>query len=178
MRNPITFVVAALIVAFLAACAGMPQAELDQAKAAKEEAEAERASLLAAGDWDDAMQSWNEAQEQIGQKSYSQARTSLLTAKSRFQKARDISASRREQIKSEVEGTKGTIAVRYERLKQTARSERLSAAKKRDLEKAYVNIDDEISKLDKMIEGGLYVEARDHSTGVMRMVLEAEQLLR
>jgi hypothetical protein len=178
MRNPITVVIAAIILGFLAACAGMPQVELDQAQAAKEEAEAERASLLASGDWEEAMKSWNEAQEQIGQKSYSQARTSLLTAKSRFQKARDIAASRREQIRNEAEGTKGTIALRYERLKQTARSTRLSAAKKRDLEKAYTNIDVEILKLDKMIEGGLYVEARDHSATVMRLVLEAEQLLR
>lgn len=169
-----TLPVMLLMVLFLISCAGRPEQQLGEAQAAMDEASRERAPMFAKGDWDSAMEAWNEAQELLKQESYGKATVALTTARSRFDKAKEISVAQRERLHTEAEAKKEEIRIRYDQLKDTFAKARLSTSLRRDLDAAITGIDQSIEKMETLLKDEQYLEARDISQKIIADVYAAE----
>ncbi len=176
-NNPVVFL-SALLALLLAACAGRPQEELNRTQAAMEEARKERAPDFAQGDWEHAVEVWEEAQDLLKKEDYGKAALALNTARSRFVRARDISRSHREQFRAEAEDMQKTIGVRLERLRDDIKKARISSSLRRELDAACSDIDEGIRKTNALLEGERFLEARDISQELARKVYEIEVRLR
>lgn len=168
-----------LVLALLtASCAGRPESQIAETQAAMDEANKERAPQFARGDWDHAMEAWTEAQELLNRNDFGKARTALLTARSRFQKASEISRSHREQFRLEAQNLLGTIDTRYKRLTEELKSARLRASVRKELEEKCADIEREMAKVGELLKQERFMEARDSSQATMRKVYEAEVAMR
>lgn len=172
--NRVTLPVCLLLIVFGASCAGRPDGQISETQAAMEEARQARAPEFAKGDWDHAMDAWTEAQELLNRNDFSKARTSLLTAKSRFEKAGEISRSHREQFRIEAENMLGTIEARYKRLAEEMKSVRLRPQARKELEEMGREITDGIEKIGTLLKEERFMEARDGSQEIVRKVYDAE----
>lgn len=157
-------------------CASRPDEEVRLAQEAMAEAKEQHAAEFATSDWDSAMEAWNQADAMLKQENYSQTRTILLRAKSRFEKARDIAKSKRDLLLSETQGLQKTIDIRYGALKGDTEksSAKLAASRKQSLEDSFADIDKGIEKLKAEIEQGEYTAAKTTAQTTMRQVYETE----
>ena len=163
-----------LPILFLISCAGRPEQQLSEAQTAMDEASRERAPMFAKGDWESAMEAWNEAQDLLKQESYSRAAEVLTTARSRFDKAKEISLSQRDRLHTEAEAKKEEIRIRYGQLKDQFAKARLSTSLRRDLDAAFAEIDQGIEKMETLLKDEQYLEARDVSQKIIADVYAAE----
>jgi hypothetical protein len=163
-----------LFVAF-AGCSSKPTEQLALAQKAMDQAKEQYAQEFAQADWKSAQQAWEDAQSLITKEQYAEAGTLLLRAKSRFEKARDIAASRREDLRREIDGIQKTIDTRYGRLKAGLSAAKLPAAVKKRLDESCLNIDTAVQKLKTELEQGDYTQAKDTAQTTMRQVYEAEK---
>ena len=163
-----------LFVAF-AGCSSKPTEQLELAQKAMDQAKEQHAEEFAQADWKNAHQAWEDAQSLIAQQKYAESGSLLLRAKSRFEKARDIAKSKREDLRREIDGLQKTIDTRYGSLKSGLSAAKLSPAVKKSLDESCGSIDKAIQKLRTEVEQGEYTQAKYTAQTTMRQVYEAEK---
>jgi hypothetical protein len=160
-----------------AACSSRPDEQLQLARTAMERAMEERAADFAPTDWSSAKEVWDEAQSALSKESFAEARTLLLRAKSRFEKAHEIAKSKRADFLREVEGLQRDLDTRFESYRSGLSVARLSAANKKKFGEVSRNIELAVQKVKDDLQGGDYVKARKSAEEAMRLIFESERNL-
>jgi hypothetical protein len=158
-------------------CASKPDEQLGLAQKAMDQAKEQRAAELAPSEWRDAEDAWQKAQALLSSENYGEAGTLLLQAKSRYERARDIAKSKRDELRKEVQGMESTIDLRYKSLKDNMSRATLAPARKQSLTDSCADIDKNIDKLKAEMEQGDYSRARETAQATLRQVYEAEKAL-
>ncbi len=159
----------------LAGCSSKPTEQLELAQKAMDQAKEQHAEEFAPADWKNAQQAWEDAQSLIAKQKYADAGSLLLRAKSRFEKARDIAKSKRDDLRREIDGMQKTIDTRYGSLKTGLSAAKLPPSVKKSLDESCGNIDRAIQKLHTELEQGEYSQAKYTAQTTMRQVYEAEK---
>ncbi len=141
-------------------CASYPEEQLKLAQTAMDQAKEQRAESFAAGNWEDAMKAWDEGQEHIKNGKYALAGPALLRAKSRFEKAAEIAAAKRDVVMKELLESQRTFNVRYAALKNDLAATRVSASLRKEMEAAFGQLDQQSEKLITEIDQGDLVKAQ------------------
>jgi len=161
---------------FLSACSTRPTAMIQQAEEARTEAAAEHAELFAPDDWSAAESDWKAASEKVDAKSYGEANTLLLKAKTRYDKAKSLAKGKRETAEKDLAAAQTTANIRLKKdLKENPAVQRLSAARKSALDGIVKEIEDSISKVTTLVQNGQYEEARVLIGNTQRRIWEVQQ---
>ena len=160
----------------LSACSTRPTAMIQQAEEARTEAAAEHAELFAPEDWSAAESDWQAASEKLDAKSYGDAYTLLLKAKTRYDKAKSIAKGLREKAEKDITLAQTTANIRLkEDLKENPAAQRLSAARKSTLDGIVKEIEDDINKVTALLQNGQYEDARVLIGNTLRRIWEVKQ---
>ena len=164
----------------LLACSSVPTERVEQAEQSRARAVEELAPQLASSEWDDAEEAWRAAQDLIAKERYGQARTWLLKARSRYDKARKVAGGKRTQLVREISGIQETARVRCRNLDGwiEAGSRELAAREKEALERQCKEVHETLAEISAQLERGLFEEAKILSQQTLRKVWEMEQEFR
>jgi hypothetical protein len=163
----------------LIACLGCgpasSEAEMKAAQDAMEEARNFSAEELAASDWNDALQAWEEAQTAVEQGK--SAKTLFLTAKSRFEKTAKIAKSHHERISGEVSAMQEKIAERMEEIQSALDARLLSSRIQKEIKPILAEVEAGRVSINELLDQGSLLEASDLAREVQKKVYNAELIM-
>jgi hypothetical protein len=168
------FVSGVLLALICIGCASYPEEQLKQAQAAMDEVLKLQPEAFAAGDWQDAKKTWDDAQALLAQQKYSQAAPLLITAKSRFIKAGQIAKDQREAILQQVTQAQQDINLRHAGLRSDLAAARLSAQVRKSLEECCQQVQQQIDKLNTEIGQGDLLKAQATAKETLKLVYEGQ----
>jgi hypothetical protein len=168
------FVFAFLLALICVGCASYPEEQLKQAQAVMDEGLKIQAEVFAAGNWQDAKKTWDDAQALLSQQNYSQAAPLLITAKSRFAKAVQIAKDKREAVLKEVTQARNDIDSRHRGLKNDLATARLSGPVRKSLEECCQNLEVQVAKLNSEIDQGEVLKAQTTAKETLKLVYEGQ----
>ena len=155
-------------------CSSYPEEQLKQAQSAMDEALKHQPEVYAAGNWQDAKKTWDDAQALLSQQKYGQAAPLFITAKSRFVKAGQIARDKRESVLQQVTQAQHDINVRHTGLKSDLAAARLSAPVRKNLEECCQQLQQQIDKLNAEIDQGDLVKAQATAKETLKLVYEGQ----
>lgn len=153
----------------------IPEAEMQAAQEAMDQARSVYAEDLAASDWKDAMEAWEEAQAAV--KESKPAKTLFLRAKSRFEKAVVIAKANGENVAKEITEMQITISDRYAKVKAALDGRRLAATIKREVTAMAAEVEEGTSSIDQLVSEGDLIKARALAKEIQKKVYNAELIL-
>jgi hypothetical protein len=173
------FLVAVLLAVLGFGCSSRPEQEIKAAQDAMKEADTQHASEFAAAEYQEAKQSWDDAQAALSGSRYGEAKPLLLKAKVHFVQAGELAKAKRDRILAEAKSLQSTIDVRYESLKGLIQGSKksLSAKASKSLDDLGLEIDQGIDKIKTEIQQGEYALAKVSAQKAMAKVEEAERQL-
>jgi hypothetical protein len=159
-----SFRVSILICVFLMfscfGCASRPDEQLKAAQDAMNQAIEQYADQYAPGDWKGAKEFWDQAQAQLANQQYAAATESLLRAKARFLKVRDIAKAEREAMQKQVQDIQAHIDSRYSGFKAAMTPAKLTPAVKKEFQAACTDIDKRIADVNSLVQQGDFIQAK------------------
>lgn len=168
-----------LLVFVISGCSPRPTAQIERAQKAMDQAKAEHAETFAGEEWSTANAAWQEAQERLDAKKFTEAIPKLLKAQQGFQKARDIAEGRREAAITQIKGDQKASELRCKMLKDNlAAAKKLRADRKKELESACAGVEEKIAKITTLLDQANYNEAKNLASSTLREVYEAEVKLK
>jgi hypothetical protein len=168
------FVSGVLFALICIGCASYPEEQLKQAQAAMDEALKHQPEVFAAGNWQDAKKTWDDAQALLSQQKYGQAAPLLITAKSRFIKAGQIAREKRGAILQEVTQAQQDINLRHVDLRSELAAARLSAPVRKSLEECCQRVQQQVEKLNTEIGQGELLKAQATAKETLKLVYEGQ----
>jgi len=161
------------------ACASKPVEQIQLTEKAMQQAKEEHAEEFAPEDWKAGDTAWRDAQGKIEKEKWGEATTSLLRAKTRFEKARDVAKGKRAAAIQEIENTKTTAEKRCKALKDAleASGKKLPAAKRKEFEEACKTAEEKIAKVATQLQNGQYSDAKFLAGSTLREVWETQKEL-
>ena len=166
-----------LVVLMCYGCASRPTEQIDRTQKALDQAKEQRAEEFSPNEWKSGMDAWNGAQTALDDKRYGEATTHLLKATGQFVKARDLAKGKREELRKEVQGLQKTIDIRYQGVRASLATAKLSPKVKKELEDSCKEIDQAIAKMGTQADSGDYTQAKYTAQTTLRKVFEAEKEL-
>jgi hypothetical protein len=161
MKNSIRFCVGSGLL-ILVACygCGVPgsEAEIKAAQQAMDGAKSFHAESLAASNWNEAIQAWEQGQAAV--KEGKSARTFFLRAKSRFEKTAAIAKSNGELMSREVSQMQTAINDVLSKIKADLEKGRISAKLQKQFKPMVVEADQGIESLTKLVSEGDFLKAK------------------
>jgi hypothetical protein len=167
-----------LLALFAAGCTGKPEEQIKLAEKAMQQAKEQRAAEFAPDEWRQGQEAWDEAQAKIQKGEYGGVSTTLLKAKTRFERARDLAQGKREALLREVQGRQKTVDLRYQRVKENMQTAKLSPQTRKELEETFAEIDKSITKFKEQMDQGDYTQADLTAQNAMHQVYSAEKTLK
>lgn len=172
----LSFPILIILVLLLSACSGVPTDSIKRTDQAKAEAIAERADLFAQDYWTAAEDALRDANAKIDAKSYGEAGTLLLKAKTNYNKARDLAKSKREDLIKRVNGVQTTTNLQMKsRLTENPEAAKLTPARKKEFDAEVKQIENSILKVSEQLKNGQYAEADYLAQTTLRKVFEIQQ---
>jgi hypothetical protein len=168
------FVACVLFGLICTGCASYPEEQLKQAQAAMDEALKHQPEVFAAGNWQEAKKTWDNAQELLTQQKYGQAAPLLITAKSRFAKAGQIARDKREVILKEVTQSQQDISVRHSGLRSDLAAAQLSTSVRKSLEDCCRQLEQQVERLNAEIGQGELIAAQATAKETLKLVYEGQ----
>jgi len=162
--------VSAFIVFLFSACASMPEEQLKAATEAYNQALEQRAEQYAPAEWKAAKEIWDQANDQLAKKSYSSAATSLVTAKARLNKARDVAKDERASYLTQVQALQNNIAENYAAFKTAMTPAKQAGAAKKLYQAACEDIDKRIAQIEDQVKQGDYAGAKTNAQGALQAI--------
>ncbi|MFH1572523.1 MAG: hypothetical protein ABIG68_00990, partial [Acidobacteriota bacterium] len=168
-KSRLLFIVAALSLSLLfLGCASRPDELIQQTEQAREQAIATYADQFALEDWSAAEKDWSQAEDALQKEDYGKAYTALLSAKSRYTKARDIAGGKREETVRKIEGLKSAGSIRCKNLLEAGA--KLPASRKKDLEARCQDFESQLATIDTHIQNGEFSDAEFKAGKILRAV--------
>lgn len=160
----------------VSACAGRPTEMIQQTEQVRTEAAGEHADQFAVEQWGQAEKAWQEASSKLDAKSYGDATTLLLKAKTYYVKARDIAKSRRADAINRITKSQETANIRCKaQLKDDPAIKKLSGARKKEFDDEVKQIDDNIARVTALLQNAQYSEAQNLIDRTQRRIWEVQQ---
>ena len=156
----IAFGVSILFFLACSGCASRPDEQITLATEAMNKAIEEQAEMYAPSDWQSAKEMWDQAQSQLAAENYSSAAASLTTAKARFLKASEIANAERGTRETEVKAIRENITNRYDSLKSSLSSAKLSASARKEFQSALADVDKEIANIEILVNARDFIQAK------------------
>jgi hypothetical protein len=154
-------------------CASRPDEQLKLAGEAMKQAADMYADQYAPGEWKGAKELWDQAQDQLAKEQYAAAAESLLRAKTRFLKARDVAQTERESMLKQVKDIQANIGERYAAFKANA-----NPARKKELQAAFADIDKRIEIVSSLTTQGDYIQAKTLGQQALQAIDYNEKLFK
>jgi len=173
-RNLIALGIVVLLCCY--AC-GKPTEQIELAQKALDQAKEQRADEFAPKEYNDAQQAWGQAQTALSKSDYAAASALLLKARSRAEKARDLAKERRNALLKEITGLQKTIDIRYNSVKTSMSTAKLSAKQKKEIEDSCKDIDQAIEKLNSQLNSGDLAPAKFTAQTTLRSVYDVEKAI-
>jgi signal recognition particle GTPase len=178
MKGSIRFFIGLSLSAIIA-CYGCgvekSEAEMQAAQQAMNEAKSYHAEKLAASDWDEAMKAWDRGQAAV--EAGKPAKTYFLQAKSRFAKTATIAKSHYDQLSQEISDMQRTISERFEKVKSALIGGRLAPRVQNQIKPILVDVEAGNESIDKLIEQGEFLTARETAREIQKKVFNAELIM-
>jgi len=178
MKNSIRFFVgfSLFILIVLYGCGvEKSEAEMKAAQQAMDNARSFAAEELAAANWQEAMQSWDQGQAAV--KEGKPAKTFFLRAKSRFERTATIAKARRDDVSKEVSTMQQTINERCSVIKTALETGKLAPRVQNQLKPLMTEVDAGNQSIAGMVDHGEYVKARATAREVQKKVYNAELIM-
>jgi len=178
MKNPSRFFVGCslLVLLFIYGCGyTVPEAELQAAQQAMEQAKKLHAEDLAPSEWKDAIVAWEQAQAAVSEKK--PAKSLFIKARSRFEKAVKIANANAESLRKEVTEMQTTIGERSAKVKAALDKGNISPRIKNQVSPIIREVDQSSANLDDLIKQGDLLKARTLAREIQKKVFNAELIL-
>ncbi len=172
MNRSIRVLIAACIflVFLFSGCASRPDQQLKDATEAYNQAVDLRADLYAPSEWKSAKEIWDQANDQMTKQQYADAASSLITAKARMQKARDVAKSERESMQTQVKDLQSNVAANYDAFKKSMPPAKQVGAAKKEFQAACEDIDKRIAMINSQVAQGDFIAAKENAQGALQAI--------
>jgi hypothetical protein len=158
--NRVSILFCVLLMLVFYGCASRPDEQLNLAQEAMKQAADVFADQYAPAEWKSAKEFWDQAQDQLGKQQYAAAAETLLRAKTRFTKAKEVAQAERESMLKQVKDIQAHIESRYTAWKESMPPAKLSPAVKKDFQAACADIDKRIEIVTSLVSQGDYMQAK------------------
>jgi hypothetical protein len=159
-------------------CASKPDEQIKLAQDAMKEAVDQFADQYAPGEWKGAKEFWDQAQAQLEKQQYAGARETLLRAKTRFLKARDVAKTERESMLKQVKDIQANVEGRYSAFKAAMPPAKLTPAVRKDFQAACADIDKRIADVNTLVDAGDYIQAKTFGLQALQAIDYNEKKLK
>jgi len=151
------------------------EAEMKAAQQAMDNARSFAAEELAAANWQEAMQAWDQGQAAV--KDGKPAKTFFLRAKSRFEKTAAIAKARRDDVAKEVSTMQQTINERCSVIKTALETGKLTPKVQNQIKPLMAEVDTGNQSIVSLVEKGDYLKAKSTARDVQKKVYNAELIM-
>jgi hypothetical protein len=161
---------------YIYGCSMRPTESIQRTEQTKKEAAAEHAEQFALDFWNAGEKAWQEASAMLDAQKYREADQLLLKAKTNYTKARDLAKSKREEAIRIIKSMQVTASLRLKSdLMENPAASKLSPARKKELDAEIKRIQDNIAKVDTLLQNAQYSEADTLARKSARDVYEIQQ---
>jgi hypothetical protein len=177
MKNLIWFFIGVSLFALIACygCNSDPQMDIKAAQRAMEKAKDFRAEELAASDWKEAMQAWDEAQAVFAKGKSS--RTSFRKAKAQFDKATTVAEVNGAAMVKEIGNIQKTINERYMQIKATLAKGKVKPKIQKELKPMLLEVAVDSSEVKDLIMHGDYPKAKIKVLEIENKMLSVDSVM-
>jgi hypothetical protein len=148
---------------------------IQKTEQARNEASSEHADQFAADDWIAAETSWQEASAKLDAKSYGDAYTLLLKAKTRYDKAHSLAKGRRETAIKDITAQQQTARIRLKELTDNPDLKKLSPARKKEFDQIAQQLGINIENVSTQLQNAQYNDAKLLVGKTQRDIWETKQ---
>jgi hypothetical protein len=177
MKNSIRFFIGFSLLVLIACygCSENSEEEMKAAQAAMDNAKSFHAEELAASNWKDAMQAWDEGDAAV--KQGKPAKTFFLRARSRFEKTAAIAKARQDILSKEVQEMQQTISERIAKVQTALESGRLIPGVQTQIKPLMTDVKSGAASLDNLVSQQDYLKARELAKEIQTKIYNAELIL-
>jgi hypothetical protein len=142
------------------------------AQQAMDNAKSVRAEELAASNWKEAMQAWDQGEAAV--KEGKPAKTYFIKAKSRFEKTATIAKAQRDVVAKDVSEMQATINERFSKVKAALEKGKLNSRAQSQIKPIIAEVEAGNQSIDSLVSQGDYLKARATAREVQKKVFNAE----
>jgi hypothetical protein len=178
MKNSIRFFVAGslfILIACYSCSVPSSEAEMKAAQQAMDNAKSLHAEDLAASNWEEAMQAWEQGQAAI--KEGKSAKAFFIRAKSRFEKTAAIAKAQGETLSREVSDLQLRIGERLSKLKAALVKGRLSSKIQKQIQPIVDEAEKGKDSIDGLVSQGDFLKARTAAREIQAKLYNAELIM-
>ena len=177
MKSSTRFFVGCSLLMLIAcySCTPSSEAEMNAAQQAMDKAQSLHADDLAASNWSDAMQVWEQGQAAV--KQGKSAKTLFIRAKSRFDKAAAIAKSQGDTLSQEVSDMQVRIGERVSNLKAALLKGRMSSKIQKQIQSVVAEVDQGVVSLESLMSQGDFLKARNLAREIQGKIYNAELIM-
>ncbi len=177
MKISIRFFVGCSLLILIACCccSTSSEAEMKAAQEAMDKARSLHADDLAASNWSDAIQVWE--QGQAAAKQGKSAKTLFLRAKSRFDKAAVIAKSQGDTLSREISDMQIRIGERISNVKAALLKGRMSSKIQKQIQSLVAEVDKGVESLDGLVSQGDFLKAKNLAREIQGKIYNAELIM-
>jgi hypothetical protein len=160
MKNSTRFFLAfslSMLILCISCSAPSSEVEMKAAQEAMDKAKSFHAETLAASNWSDAMQAWEQGEAAV--KEGKSAKTFFLRAKSRFEKTAAIAKANGEVMSGEVRQIQQSIDERLSKIKAALEKGKVPSKSKKMVQSAAAEGDQAVEAIEKLMTEGDYLKA-------------------
>jgi hypothetical protein len=156
-------------------CASNSEAEMQAAQQAMDKAKSFHAEDLAASNFSDAMQVWDQGQTAV--KQGKSAKTLFLRAKSRFEKAAVIAKSQGDMLSRDVSDMQMKIGERLSNVKAVLLKGRLSSKIQKQIQTMVAEVEQGAASIENLMSQGDFLKARNLAKEIQTKIYNAELVM-
>jgi hypothetical protein len=164
-----------LVLIACSSCSENSEVQMKEAQQAMEKAKSVFAEELAASDWQNAMEAWDQAQAAV--KEGKPAKNHFITAKSRFDKTYAIAKSKGETLSRDVQNGLVGINDRLGKIKAVLDSSRTSSKLRNEVKPMVQDLEVEVASVDSLLSQGNSLKASQLAREVQANLSKAERIL-
>jgi len=178
MKNSIRFFVGfSLIILIMCYGCGVPSSEkeMKEAQQAMDNAKNLFADELAPTDWNEAIQSWEQAQGAV--KEGKPAKTYFLRAKNRFEKTAKIAKAKGEDLSKDISSIQLTISERFSKVQSAFERGNVNAKIQKQIKPMLAEVEEGKATVDSLVSQGSFVKAHTLARELQNKIYNAELIL-
>ncbi len=164
-----------VLLGYYGCSAGRPEAEINAAQKAMDNARSLHAEELATQNWNEAMDAWNQGDAAVKQGKPS--KTFFVRAKSRFEKTATIAKSQRDIVAQDISNMQMSIAERYSKIQSALERGTMSSKAQKQIKPIIAEVQTGNESIENLISHGEYLKARATARDVQKKIYDVELIM-